>query len=504
MTLTAVDAYSEAPVQGAKLRPQFGTIVYCHTTGYRAFESATSGVCSFRPLGSSGQSPVTNAQGKIDLYLPKSSLMNSSYEYVMTVTHPMTNSRVTETRIAVADNSAMSVRAVIPGTPSVPEQPTVVAGDSKVTLNWSEPWNGGAFIDYYQTWYSLNAQGPFQRITSGTCAGNIPADRRECEVTDLVPGVTYYFAIIAHNVVGASGLSVAVASVPTGGTVTAPGGLPGAVPVDPNFAALSPSRQNALQPGRTKAMVRADGSVDEVRVDVAPGARALQLEAGSTALSLESPAGVSVGEDGVVNLQPASEVALSASGLEPGSTSSLLLVPNDYYSLSTSAIGVLSNQVLVLASGEVDASGQVSLQSTLEVAEGDYQLQLVAVSSTGELITLVMQANVIGLNTEPTAADSEPAEPRGWTRFMGDGSLKFYARDIVGAGKVRFVLNGREVAWVRATDATDPKLNVGPAAARDGLVRTVGVGSRWSLDAGRNVLEIYVGENRLVRRIFTQ
>ncbi len=96
-------------------------------------------------------------------------------------------------------------------------------------------------------------------------------------------------------------------------------------------------------------------------------------------------------------------------------------------------------------------------------------------------------------------------QPRFYTKKNpGSESLNFYARDIVGAGKVRFVLNGREVAWVRAIDASDPKLNVGPAAARDGLVRTVGVGSRWSLVDGRNVLEIWVGETRLVRRIFTQ
>jgi hypothetical protein len=105
---------------------------------------------------------------------------------------------------------------------------------------------------------------------------------------------------------------------------------------------------------------------------------------------------------------------------------------------------------------------------------------------------------------ELTAA-ARSNQPRFYTKKnLGSASLNFYARDIVGAGKVRFVLNGREVAWVRATDATNPKLNVGSAAARDGLVRTVGVGSRWSLVAGRNVLEIYVGENRLVRRIFTQ
>jgi len=97
-----------------------------------------------------------------------------------------------------------------------------------------------------------------------------------------------------------------------------------------------------------------------------------------------------------------------------------------------------------------------------------------------------------------------PAEARGWTRAMADRTVKFYARDLVGAGKVQFMLNGREVAWVRAVDATDPKLNVGPAAARDGLVRTVGPGTRWSLVAGRNVLEIYVEGVRLVRRVFTQ
>jgi hypothetical protein len=100
--------------------------------------------------------------------------------------------------------------------------------------------------------------------------------------------------------------------------------------------------------------------------------------------------------------------------------------------------------------------------------------------------------------------DDAPAVARGWTRAMADGTVKFYARDLVGAGKVRLMLNGREIAWVRAVDASDPKLNVGPAQERDGILRIVGPGTRWSLAAGRNVLEIYVGDTRLVRRIFTQ
>ena len=82
---------------------------------------------------------------------------------------------------------------------------------------------------------------------------------------------------------------------------------------------------------------------------------------------------------------------------------------------------------------------------------------------------------------------------RAWTRAMGDGTVKLYARDVVGAGKVQFFHNGREVAWIRAVDATDPKLNV----VSDGMVRT------RALVSGRNVFEIKVNGVQLVRRIAT-
>jgi hypothetical protein len=99
----------------------------------------------------------------------------------------------------------------------------------------------------------------------------------------------------------------------------------------------------------------------------------------------------------------------------------------------------------------------------------------------------------------PEQTLSEP-KPRAWTRFIGNNQLKMYARDIVGAGKVQFFLNGREIAWVRATDGSDPKLNVRSAAGEpgDGMVRTV------TAAAGRNVLEIYVGDERVARRVFTR
>jgi hypothetical protein len=57
--------------------------------------------------------------------------------------------------------------------------------------------------------------------------------------------------------------------------------------------------------------------------------------------------------------------------------------------------------------------------------------------------------------------------------------------DVVGAGKVQFMLNGKEIAWVRASDNRDPKLRFADESSY--LVRTI------QLVAGQaNVIEIYV------------
>jgi len=96
------------------------------------------------------------------------------------------------------------------------------------------------------------------------------------------------------------------------------------------------------------------------------------------------------------------------------------------------------------------------------------------------------------------AAASVDGQARGWTRFLDStNELKIYARDVVGAGKVQFIVNGREIAWIRATSAADPKLNV----ANDGMVRSVFV---RDMLVGRNVVEIYVDGERIARRIFTR
>ena len=83
-----------------------------------------------------------------------------------------------------------------------------------------------------------------------------------------------------------------------------------------------------------------------------------------------------------------------------------------------------------------------------------------------------------------------------WTKNLNDGTVKMYAKNIVGAGKVQFMLNGEEIAWVRATSAADSKLRSANGASY--LVRTVDL-----VEGQKNVLEIYVDGVRAWRAAYT-
>lgn len=83
-----------------------------------------------------------------------------------------------------------------------------------------------------------------------------------------------------------------------------------------------------------------------------------------------------------------------------------------------------------------------------------------------------------------------------WTKRLSDSQAKLYAKNIAGAGKVQLMLNGKEVAWVNAIDANDPKLR--KANGDHYLVRTV------NLKPGKNVLEIWVDGVRERRTVYTR
>jgi hypothetical protein len=121
------------------------------------------------------------------------------------------------------------------------------------------------------------------------------------------------------------------------------------------------------------------------------------------------------------------------------------------------------------------------------------------------LLVEVRAENVFGLETVSYSstvlfggAAIPPAtqEPAYWPKKLTDRSIKLYAKNIVGVGKVQFFLNGKEIAWVRAVDETDPKLR--KANGFNYLVRTV------NLKAGtKNAVEIYVDGERVRRAAYT-
>jgi len=140
----------------------------------------------------------------------------------------------------------------------------------------------------------------------------------------------------------------------------------------------------------------------------------------------------------------------------------------------------------LFAESSLDASGLLSVVIPEGLAAGTYDLEIVSsdgILRIGSAVTVV--------------STSSATQPRVWTRAFADGTVKMYARDLLGAGKVQLYHNGVEVAWVRAIDETDPRLNVGADGSRDGIVRT------RTLVPGKNVFEIWVAGERVRRAAYT-
>ncbi len=135
----------------------------------------------------------------------------------------------------------------------------------------------------------------------------------------------------------------------------------------------------------------------------------------------------------------------------------------------------------------VNSDGELSIVVPRGLAAGVYDL--VIVSDSGRL-TVQGAIRVTGAASGATAS-GVAGEARPSTRMIAENTVKVWVFDAVGAGKVQIKLNGRELAWVNAVSADDPKL-------RDGyLVRTL------TLAAGKNVIEVYVDGERVSRRVAT-
>jgi hypothetical protein len=182
-------------------------------------------------------------------------------------------------------------------------------------------------------------------------------------------------------------------------------------------------------------------------------------------------------------------MSISATGYQPDSKVSGFLVPRS--SLVTAGFRIASDPVVNLGTATVSQDGRFTFDAKLQAVAGSYLLQLTGTTLEGKQVTIALETVVAGAQSTKTWAK----------RLAGNTQAKLYAKNIIGQGKVSLRVNGKEIAWARAVDETDPKLRVvsdGPMAGSNYLVRTI------KLAKGKNVLEVWVDGKRTTRTVYSR
>jgi hypothetical protein len=248
---------------------------------------------------------------------------------------------------------------------------------------------------------------------------------------------------------------------------------------------------NPIPAGKNLAVIDADGNAVSAVPTVAADRKSLELVIGTIAMVLRSSAGIQFSPEGKATAQAGSTLEFSASGYEPGSAVAGFLIPRS--SLTAAGFSSQNASAISLGTSTVGNDGAFTFTSPLNAPAGEYLLQFSGTVSGGSAITLAFEATIAGTQAQGLKT---------WTkRMVGNTQAKMYAKDVIGQGKVSFRVNGKEIAWVRAVDATDPKLRLvttGPMAGANYLVRTV------NLKKGKNVLEIFVDGKRLTRTAYSR
>jgi uncharacterized Zn-binding protein involved in type VI secretion len=182
-------------------------------------------------------------------------------------------------------------------------------------------------------------------------------------------------------------------------------------------------------------------------------------------------------------------VAIASSGYSgPLITSSTVAAPGEKVTISGSGLSgvttVKIDGVVCVVNSVSGSSITITLPTTLSSGTKD----LVLVSDSG---SLTVQGGIKVTGSAVTATGQTASLKR-----VGD-RVRFMVKDVVGAGKIQFKINGKEVAWVRAVDATDPKLRK-TSSNEPYFVRTS------SLVRGKNAVEIFVDGERVKRASYTR
>jgi subtilisin family serine protease len=247
--IQVVDMYSNDPVPYAEVRGapssytcESDSSYRWSTARYKLFEGAleppiTRG-CVFWMFSFQGGYQEADANGFATIPVIDYSLIGT--DYVFSAVHTMDPARVSLSDPVRATAGMDPVRIYVPGTPSRPERPSAIPLETSIDLNWEEPWNGGAYIDYYNVAISNEEHGSFVPVEHGSCAGNIPPMLRSCTVTNLTPGTQYYFAIVAHNRVGYSEPTVYAATTALA-VVVVPSSTPEETPTPEPMVSAQPT-----------------------------------------------------------------------------------------------------------------------------------------------------------------------------------------------------------------------------------------------------------------------
>ena len=147
------------------------------------------------------------------------------------------------------------------------------------------------------------------------------------------------------------------------------------------------------------------------------------------------------------------------------------------------------------------ASVQGKPVTVLENTDAKLVLAFPAGLTPGNNVDLVINSSS-GTLTHQDAFDipadtcAAEASKRRWTQLQPDGkTVKMYAKDPIGDGKIQFFVDGKEIAWVNAVAEADPKLSA--AASGDPyLVRSV------ALKPGKNRFEIKLDGVRVWRATY--
>ena len=147
-----------------------------------------------------------------------------------------------------------------------------------------------------------------------------------------------------------------------------------------------------------------------------------------------------------------------------------------------------------------------NLSGVTEVRIGELVLPIISVDDkellvkvpnnapTGESdLTIISDSGRLTVQDGVDVSESEDSQPKGWTCSQNNGSVRVIFKNPVGHGKVQFLFNGKEIAWVDAEDDDDEKLRHHYV---DGLRVPYLVREVELEDDRKNVFEIYVDGER--------